>query len=101
MTLALSSASTLAEIQAAYDDNLDYDLSGDAAKCRQFIQACRMLIRRRPEETQNGTSRIRDDYHKLQVELTKAETWLAANDSTASTRAGTRVTHADFTEFRD
>lgn len=101
MPLTLSSTSTLAEVQAAYDDNCSYDLDGSAEKCRQFIQAARILLRRRAEETANGTSRTRDDYHKIQGELKKAEAWWAANDTTSSSGQGSSVLFPSFQTFRD
>lgn len=46
--MALSSASTDAEVWAAYDDNASFEQNGDAVKAGLFITACTILLRRRP-----------------------------------------------------
>jgi len=99
--MSLDSNSTLTEIKAAYDDNADYDLVGSVTKCKTFIHAVRLLMRRMAEEVQHGNERIRDDYRKLQAELQEAKAWLAANDTSAttSTTSGS-VRFADFQDFR-
>ena len=99
--MALTSTSTLAEVKAAYRDNLDYDTSASLSKCVAFIQAARFWITYIVDEVASGDQRVRDNYQKLQDELKKAEQWRAANDSTAQTagHAGS-VRHASIEDFR-
>ena len=83
--MALGSTSTLAEIQAAYDDNCGYDLFNDLTMCSNYILAVRLLIRILTDEASSGESRVRQDRALLQSELRKAESWRAVNDPNAKT----------------
>ena len=47
----INSTSTLAQIEAAYDDNASYPENNSAAECRLFVTACRILLRRMPAQT--------------------------------------------------
>lgn len=100
--MALTSASTFAEVRAAYDDNLDYDLVASVTKAKDFIQAARFLLRRLTMEMTHGQSTVRDDPKKISGELAKAEAWWRANDATASGAAAGagRVRHYDTRDFR-
>ena len=48
---ALSSSSTLVQVENAYDDNASYAEDESVAKCRAFLTACRILLRRMPAQT--------------------------------------------------
>jgi len=89
----LKSTSTFSDVTAAYENNLDYDLAGSPSKCRAFIQAARFLLRRQPDEQELDGERTRDNPEKIQAELAKAESWLAAN-------AATNYALADFSGIR-
>jgi len=95
--MALSSSSTLAEIQAQYDDNADYDVEGSTAKAKLFIEACRMLLRRMMEEVRKGGSSVRDAYQKIENQLDMAIEWWQENDTT--TESG-EVRVASFEYYR-
>ena len=92
---SLSASSSLTEVKAAYDDNLDYDLVGSVEKAKNFIQAARMLLRRMAEEVAHG-----DDYRKIAAELDKAENWWRASDATAAAAAIGAVRHFSLEQFR-
>ncbi len=77
--MALTSSSTLSEVQAQYEDNASYDLNASVAECKLFIQAARILIRRTIDESAHGSTRMRESVSRLENELKKAEAWLAAN----------------------
>lgn len=99
----LSSASTLAEIEAAYDDNASYAEDNSAAKARAFVTACTMLLRRTLKRTARGggsvaASEMEWDPAQLREAIKRADVWLAANPA-ASSAGG--VKYADFTNFRD
>jgi hypothetical protein len=95
----LSSSSTLAEIQAAYDDNASYEEDGDATKAAAFITACRMLLRRIPRRVSHGgrgAEEIETSPEQLREDIADAHRWLCAH-------GGNRrpVTVASFENFRD
>lgn len=99
--MSLSSASTNTEVKAAYDDNCGYDLDDDVTKCKEFIRACRILVRRMAEEIRTGNSSVSDTYKKIQDELKKAESWWTANDTAAATStAESLVRGFGFEDFR-
>ena len=96
----LSSSSTTAEIQAAYDDNGSYEEDGSVTKCAAFITAVRLLIRRLVTEAAHGAERVRLDENLRQYrqELKHAQAWLAAQ---GGTDGAPRVRHRSLEEFRD
>jgi hypothetical protein len=98
--LAISSTSTLAEVIAQFEDNADYDVSADTAKAKLFIVACRILLRRNPNEVAHGTGRVRIEPGAIQGELDAAMAWLKANDSTSVAGPRGYVRYANFRNFR-
>ena len=60
----LSSASTLTEVEAAYDDNASYAEDASVAKAKAFVTACRFLIRRLP-----GSGGTRESHLSLEENL--------------------------------
>jgi hypothetical protein len=95
----LTSASTDAQVWAAYDDNASYEEDGSASKCKAFITACRLILRRRPQSF--GRSEQSGTFERITDELTTARQWLAANPP--STGAGSRTSErfADLSAYRD
>lgn len=101
--MALTSASTLAEVQAQYDNNVSYDLNGSVSSCKLFIEAARLLLRRLSDEVQaGGGARIRQERAVIERELASAKNWWMSNDSSAGTVAGASngVREMSFEEFR-
>ena len=101
--MALTSASTLAEVQAQYDDNVSYDLNGSVASCKLFIEAARLLLRRLVDETQaGGGARIRQERAVIERELASAKNWWMSSDPNAGTAGGASngVREISFEEFR-
>jgi len=93
----LSSASTDAQVWAAYDDNASYAEDGDTAKCLIFQTACRMLLRRTPKLAAlagRGGHEIQMDVALLREELKAAERWYALANGTG------RVTHLSLENYR-
>lgn len=97
--MALTSNSTLAEVQAAYDDNASYAEENSTAKARSFITACRILIRRTMNRFDTRETSIELNVELLQKELTGAQEWLEGRDPDAG-GGGPDATRADFSEFR-
>lgn len=93
----ITSSSTLAQILAAYDDNLSYMTDGSTAKALAFIEACMALLRRMPA---SGTSplghSVSHDIGVLRDELAEARKWYAAN----STSGAGGVKHYSFEDYR-
>jgi len=93
----LSSSSTLAEVQAAYDDSASYAEDESVGKAAAFITACRVLLRRLPKRAVHGgreTEEIELDPAMIRKELSEARRWIA-DRSTATLR------FASFQDFRD
>lgn len=95
----LTSASTDAQVWAAYDDSASYEEDADAAKCKAFITACRIILRRRPQTF--GRAEHSGTFERVTDEMTAARQWLAANPP--STGAGSRTSErfADLSAYRD
>jgi len=91
----LSSSSTTAEVQAAFDDSASYAEDGDLAKCRTFITACLILLRRTAKRVAHGRMRseVETSPEVLRELLAEARKWLAA-------RSGGRVIHPDLRDLR-
>ena len=83
----LSSSSTTAQIEAAYDDNASYEEDGSATKAAAFITACRLLIRRLIADGNTQTSGIRFDRVRLQAEIDHAIEWRRASRGGGYTKA--------------
>jgi len=96
--VTLTSTSTLSEICAAYDDSVDYDLVGSVDKAKQFIQACRMLLRRLVGDSTQGESRVvhGQNLTEIRQQLARAQQWLDAQ----SAGARGNVVQASVAEFR-
>lgn len=94
----LSSASTYADITAAYDDNASYAEDGSVTKAKAFVTACRLLIRKSPSENAISSDRLRLDENLRQYrrEMEDAQAYIAAYDTSGT--GG--VTYSSFEEFR-
>lgn len=94
----LSSTSTLAEVQAAYDDNASWQEDSSVAKAKAFATACRMLLRRLATEQAVGQERIRldENLRQLRAELSHVTDWISVN----ATSSSPAVTLLSFEELR-
>ena len=90
----LSSASTDAEVEAAYDDNASYREDNSVSKARIFGTACLIMARRRELEMWKGDLRLRGE--SLREEGKEAYAWADSNDTSRNPRA----TKVDFTRGR-
>lgn len=95
---ALSSSSTDQEVWNAFDDNAAYDVDGSITKAKLFIEACRILLRRRPTEVSVGSESTAFDAVAIQKALEGAREWLALNNTSAN---GGSVRHLSFRNLRD
>lgn len=94
----LSSASTDAQVWAAYDDNASYEEDASRAKAFAFRLACKILARRLPMSASRAGQSVNRE--SLLQEAQQADAWLAANP--ADSGAGsTRVRFGDLQAFRD
>lgn len=76
----LSSSSTLAEIQAAYDDNASYVEDDSTAKAQVFVTACRLLLRQTPKVAVHGGRGGREiqlSPELIRDEMRDAQQWLS------------------------
>jgi hypothetical protein len=95
----LNSASTLAEIEAAYADNASYAEDNSVAKCRAFITACRLLVLKYPKSTGTPLAELTTAIDLVQGEKKAAEKWLESHDTSGGS-AGPRVTRVSFESCR-
>lgn len=90
----LSSASTLAQVQAAYDDAASYYEDASVAKAKALVTAGKILIRRLPIESQIGNRhRVRTTVALIKEEVSSAQKFIAR-------RAGNRVKHLSTEDYR-
>lgn len=95
---AVTSASTDEQVWDAYDDNASYQEDESVTKAQAFITACRLLLRRRPNQiSQNGQS-VAFEAGAIQKGLDDAREWLALNNTSAN---GGSVRHLDFRCLRE
>jgi hypothetical protein len=101
MASTLTSASSNAEIEAAYVDNASYQEDADPVKARAFVTACRIILLIRPQRTARGNAvSLEYNLELIKEQLQEAQRWLAANP--AALGAGNpAIRHPDFTCFRD
>lgn len=93
----LTSASTDADVWAAYDDNASYEEDGSRTKALAFLTACRFLIRRKPKRMFHNQRGSDFDEVAIREEMTAARAWLDLHP--ASTTAAVR--YGDLAGFRD
>jgi len=100
--MAITSASSTADIEAAYLDNSDYEAEGSVVKCQAFVQACRALLLRRPSEVKRNSHdsafAMTWSLDGIRAEMDAAKQWLAFS---AAGQAGGGVTFPSFSESRD
>ena len=97
----LTSASTLAQVQASYDDNASYAEDNSVGKCRAFLTACRILLRRTPRAAAAGAEQMQLTPDLIQKEMAAAQEWLGGHDTgSGSTAGGPRVTRVSFENSR-
>jgi hypothetical protein len=97
---SLTSASTIAEIEAAYMDNAGYAEDRSPAMARAFVTACRFLLLKRPTEAGSGTDRLVLSPEQIAGQIKSAEEWLAVNDVSDTSQTGPRVTRASFQNWQ-
>jgi len=98
--MALTSASTDAQVEAAYEDNADYDTTNSTTKAKDFIQASRFKMNRMAQEVRHGGASVRDEYLKYERALNAATGWLKTNDTSFAGGASGLVKHVSFEDFR-
>jgi len=91
--MAITSASTQADIVGQYLDNLDYDHSSSVSACKLFIAACRALLVMHPNDWQQNNSRVTFSPQLWRQEQQSAQTWLNANSTAVGTGS---VKHLSF-----
>ena len=77
--MALTSASTKAEVNAAYEDNGAYDVHNSTSECQEFIHACRIKLGREPESVSSGGEAVTLSPTVIERRLDAAVAWLASH----------------------
>jgi hypothetical protein len=95
--MPLTSASTYAEILAAFKDNASYEEDGSRTKALAFMTACKFLALDPMSAGRGPQSMSRESYQQLEQQ---ARDWLAGNPGTSG--AGSmRTRFGDLSSFRD
>lgn len=97
--MSLTSASTDAAVRASFDDNASYEEDGSVSKCKAFITACRILIRREPSNVQKDGEAV--SLNDLREMLTEAKAWLAGQNPTDPDAVGAKGAVSRFADLRD
>ena len=72
---ALTSSSTLADIEAAYADNSAYAVNDSPPQALLFEQACMLLIRKSWDRVSDGGADMQRKIELLQKEKEQAHQW--------------------------
>lgn len=97
----VDSSSTDAEVIAAIEDNASYREDDSETKCRAFVTACRVYLRRNlvVQGTADGLS-IQINPQFVRDELQSAQKWLDSINSGNLSATG-RVRHYSVQNFRE
>lgn len=98
--MTLSSVSTLAEVNAAYDDNASYEEQSSLSMAREFISACRILLRRTPQMAMHdGKNQLQNNLTVIRQEMERAQRWIDRQPASSGSTSGGVVQHT-FQDFR-
>lgn len=98
----LTSSSTLAEVQDAYDDNASYAEDESVGKAAAFMTAVRILLRRMPKRQVfggRGGQELESEMGLLRAELEDARRWVASHSGGAAN--GQATYFGSSTDFRE
>lgn len=98
----LSGSSTDTQVRTAVDDNASYEEDQSVSKCRAYITAVRIWLRRLSERksVSDSDSRIDREIEAMRKDLEEARAWLLENDG-GTDEQGAQVSYADFGDYRD
>ncbi len=94
--MALTSASTFAEVEAEYRDTAGYRLSGSASLALRHAVAIRFLLLLVPSTSTKGANTVGYSMSLLEKQLADAEAYATH----APTTGRTNVIRADFSSMR-
>lgn len=86
--MALTSASTFAEVLAEYKDTANYEINASAAEARRHVVAIRYLLVEMPNVSTKGSNSVGFSKSELQEQLKSAEEYarLGRGNRTGATR---------------
>ncbi len=67
-----------------------YAEDNSVAKCRAFLTACRILLRRMPPAGAAGAEQMQLTPNPIQKEMAAAQDWLGSHDTRSTSTAGGR-----------
>jgi hypothetical protein len=98
----VDSNSTMAQVEAAYDDTAQYDMGGGVTMAKEHVVACRVLLRRLNTEMSRGDLSVKKRIESIEQELKQAKAWVVANDTVSSTTHGRGfVRYHDMSDYRE
>jgi hypothetical protein len=74
--MALSSSSTLAQVQASYDDTASFEETDDVTMAKQHMTAIRLLLRREFKSTAGAGLSVVKNADILETELQRTHSWI-------------------------
>lgn len=95
--MPLTSSSTDAEVEAAYDDNATWFEDASVTKARAFVTACLILERRLNDQVMKGNHMVQKRVEGIRMARKECQEWLQVNDDT---RSGPRVIYGALDEER-
>lgn len=78
----LSSASTLAEVEASFDDNASYREDESTTKAAKFITACTILLRRKAKKSSDEAGSIERSTAELKQLIADAREFIEERGDT-------------------
>lgn len=96
--MAITSASTEAQITAQYLDNSLFENPASVTKAWAFVEACRAMLQRGIVSSEHAGEKIEFDPKVILQMLNEAKAWIGVNGTVAA--GGSGVKHADFAGFR-
>ena len=86
--VSITSASSAADIRAAFLDNLGYESANSVSMAQNFVAACRALLLVLPAESHQDRGGTTFSPALIKQELENARLWLAMNPGTAGGGSG-------------
>lgn len=94
----VTSASTTAQIAAAYLDNCGYVEDDDSAMAKRFVTACMAMLKRGVRTIEHAGERMEFSPPDLRELIKEANRFIGARAGVAA--GGSGVKHASFKDFR-
>lgn len=96
--MAVTSSSTIAQIEADILDNGDYDLVGSTSKAKLFVHACRAWLVKQPQFSGHAGAVLSYSMDQIREMLQTALNWLRGRDDFTAGQAEIGTAFVDLSE---